>query len=197
MKILELVESLQNVYVVGDSIAVGIQKAGSAPGITQGGKDTNAILGFVSTLVEKTNLQGTVVILSSGASNSTFERETGETKKLDVSTITKQITVLKQAGAKVALVGTGSSQSKWFTNQHGKYRVNFEKEQVNQKLENIAAQTGAVFLGPLENFDPSLNTTGDGIHPYNGYKKLFQSGSSIVANKPVQQLQRPQRRPRD
>ena len=184
MKVLELVESRQQVYVVGDSIGVGIQNAGGAPGITKGGQDTKVILGFISTLIKEHNLQNAIVILSTGASNSTFERESGESKSLDTGPIVQQVTMLKNAGAKVVLVGTGSSQSKWFTSRYGKYRVNFEKEQVNQKLASIASQTGATFLGPLEDFDPSLNNKGDGIHPYNGYKKLFQAGSAVTTTEP-------------
>jgi hypothetical protein len=181
MKVIDIVEQAgKQIFVVGDSIAVGIKKAGNADGIAEGGKDSNVILGFVSTLIKQANLDGAVVILSSGASNSTFERESGESKSLDVEPIIKQITMLKRAGASVALVGTGSSTSKWFTNQYGKYRVNFEKEKVNQRLARVAQQTGATFLGPLEDYDPSLNTSrGDGIHPFNGYGKLFQAGSLI------------------
>ena len=180
MRIVEIVDyPARRVFVVGDSIAVGIKNAGNAEGIAVAGKDSATILGFVSTLIKQADLDGAIVILSSGASNSTFERENGEGKSFDPEPVVKQITLLKRAGASVALVGTGSSQSKWFTNQYGKYRVNFEKEQVNQKLSRVAQQTGATFLGPLEDYDASLNTKGDGIHPFNGYSKLFQAGSSI------------------
>lgn len=181
MKVTEIVDyPARRIFVVGDSIAVGIKNAGNAEGIAVGGKDSGVILGFINELIKQNDLEGAIVILSSGASNSTFERESGESRRLDIEPIIKQITLLRRAGASVALVGTGSKQSKWFTNQYGKYRVNFEKEQVNEKLARVAQQTGATFLGPLEDFDSSLNTSrGDGIHPFNGYAKLFQAGSSI------------------
>jgi peptidoglycan hydrolase-like protein with peptidoglycan-binding domain len=50
----------------------------------------------------------------------------------------------------------------------------------NQKLSGIAAGAGAKFLGSLNTFDPNI-AKGDGIHPFNGYSKLFQAGSSIAA----------------
>lgn len=178
-----ILESAKKVYVVGDSIAVGIKNAGNAQGIAAGGKDANVVLGMVKSLISGTNLKDAIVILSSGASNSTFERPNGETKSLNMSPINAQLEALKSAGASVALVGTGSKVSQQFTNSYGTYRVNFAKEQVNQKLASAAQTYGATFLGPLEEFDPAMSTgKGDGIHPYNGYSKLFSAGSSIATS---------------
>lgn len=177
-----LLESERKVYVVGDSIAVGIKDAGNAPGIAIGGKDATAVLGMVKKLIASTDLKGAVVILSSGASNSTYERTNGEVRSLGMGPINEQLSALRQAGAAVALVGTGSKASKYITNQYGTYRVNFAKEQVNQKLASAASSYGAQFLGPLEDFDPGINSgNGDGIHPYGGYTKLFQAGSSVAS----------------
>ena len=62
------------------------------------------------------------------------------------------------------LVGTGSQKSPWLTNRYGTYRVNFNAQNVNERLAVIAREEGAVFLGPLEKYSPELNR-GDGIHP--------------------------------
>jgi hypothetical protein len=135
---------------------------------------------MVKKLIASTDLKGAVVILSSGASNSTYERTNGEVRSLSMGPINQQLAALKEAGATVALVGTGSKASKYITNQYGTYRINFAKEQVNQKLASAAASNGATFLGPLEDFDPGLNSgKGDGIHPFGGYSKLFQAGASL------------------
>lgn len=162
------------VYVVGDSIAVGIKDANDAHGIATGGKDSKAVLGMVQQLIKENNVKGALVILSSGASNSTYDRPTGEGRAFDIDPVRQQLDALKAAGAIVALVGTGSSKSKTFTNKYGTYFVNFEKQGVNDKLASAAQATGAKFLGPLENYDSGLNSgKGDGIHPYGGYKSIY------------------------
>jgi len=161
------------VYVVGDSIAVGIKDANDAHGIAVGGKDSTVVLGMVQRLIKENNVKGALVILSSGASNSTYDRPTGEGKAFDIDPVRQQLEALKSAGAIVALVGTGSGKSKTFTNKYGTYFVNFEKQGVNDKLSSAAQATGAKFLGPLENYDSGLNSgKGDGIHPYGGYKSV-------------------------
>jgi len=162
------------VYVVGDSIAVGIKDANDAQGIAVGGKDSKVVLGMVQQLIKENDVKGALVILSSGASNSTYERPTGEGKAFDIDPVKDQLQALKAAGAIVALVGTGSGKSKTFTNKYGSYYVNFAKEGVNDKLASAAQSTGAKFLGPLENYDSGLNSgKGDGIHPYGGYKSIY------------------------
>ena len=162
------------VYVVGDSIAVGIKDANDAHGIAVGGKDSKAVLGMVQQLIKENNVKGALVILSSGASNSTFDRPSGEGKAFDIDPVRQQLEALKAAGAIVALVGTGSGKSKTFTNKYGTYFVNFAKQGVNEKLASAAQATGAKFLGPLEDYDSGLNSgKGDGIHPYGGYKSIY------------------------
>ena len=182
--VLEANELSKRVLVFGDSIAVGIKNAGGADGSARGGENTEEVLSRIESFISSNSnsLIGATVILSSGASNSTFERRSGEKKSLDTAPIIRQIITLKTAGAtNVILVGTGSSESKWIRNKYGEYRVNFKDQQVNEKLANVAAAKGAKFLGPLESFDPSMNSSaGDGIHPYGGYKKLYQAAVELA-----------------
>ena len=172
------------IFVFGDSIAVGIKNAGNADGSAKGGENADQVLARIESFIaSKGNaLVGATAILSSGASNSIYERRSGEKKTLDTAPIAKQISSLKAAGVKsVILVGTGSGESKWITNKYGEYRVNFKDQQVNQKLASLAASSGAKFLGPLESFDPAMSSgSGDGIHPFGGYKKLYQAAVDLV-----------------
>jgi hypothetical protein len=133
MKILDIIlEATNNVVVIGDSIAVGIN--GGENMYCKGGQNPTTILGYVKSFIASGKAKGAVVILSSGASNATFERPTGEKQVLSMAPIEQQLKLLKEAGATVALVGTGSAKSKTVTNQHGTYFVNFKDQQVNQKF---------------------------------------------------------------
>lgn len=185
--ILEATDKPKRIFVFGDSIAVGIKDAGGADGSAKGGENTEQVLARIEDFISSKGeaLMGATVILSSGASNSTFERKSGEKKALDTAPIARQISSLKAAGAtNIILVGTGSSESKWIKNKYGEYRVNFKDQQVNEKLASIASSKGAKFLGPLESFDPAMNSEkGDGIHPYGGYKKLYQSAVDLAPAK--------------
>lgn len=187
--ILEATDKPKRIYVFGDSIAVGIKNAGNADGSAKGGENTKEVLAriedFISSRGEE--LQGATVILSSGASNSTFERKSGEKQDLDTAPISRQISTLKAAGVgNIILVGTGSGESKWIKNRFGEYRVNFKDQQVNEKLGSLAASKGVKFLGPLESFDPSMNSSkGDGIHPYGGYAKLYQAAAEQATATPT------------
>lgn len=189
MRVIEILkEAEQNIFVIGDSIAVGIQQAGGAQGDSEGGKDTSVILGKVKSFVQSGKAKGATVILSSGASNSTYERPNGgEKRNFEIGPVEAQLSVLKDAGATVYLVGTGSGTSPWITNQYGTYRINFKDQNINQQLASAASKYGAKFLGPLEDYDPGMSSgKGDGIHPYSGYSKLFQAGASganIAPNK--------------
>lgn len=168
-------------HVIGDSIAVGIANANGLDRQgnnrwRKGGRDTRVILGYIDTFIATGYAKGATVILSSGASNSTFERPNGEGRKLDVEPIRRQIRKLKSAGATVFLVGTGSQHSPWLTNRYGTYRVNFASQNVNARLAEIARQEGVVFLGPLERYSPELNSIGDGIHPGpQGARQIYKS----------------------
>jgi hypothetical protein len=171
-----IVNGIDRVYVIGDSIAVGIanenglDRAGNNRW-RKGGKDTVTILRYIDNFIATGKARGSVVILSSGASNSTYERKNGQGRSLDIRPIRQQIGRLKAAGALVFLVGTGSNTSPWIHNRYGTYRVNFRKENVNGQLANLARQEDVVFLGPLENY----GHLGDGIHPSgNGARRIYQ-----------------------
>lgn len=165
-------------YVIGDSIAVGIADANGIDRAgnnrwRKGGKDPVVILRYIDTFIATGHANGAVVILSSGASNSTYERPDGSGRNVDIANIRRQIVRLKAAGSLVFLVGTGSHQSPWFHNRYGTYRVNFAAQNVNGKLAALAKEQNIVFLGPLENY----GRLGDGIHPdrkgaYNIYWKV-------------------------
>ncbi len=167
-------------YVIGDSIAVGIAKAN---GIDQaghhvwrkGGVDTGVVLRYINYFISTGKAKGSTVILSSGASNSTYERQNGSGRDLNIGPIRKQIALLRAAGASVYLVGTGSQKSPWLTNRYGTYRVNFNAQNVNERLAVVAREEGAIFLGPLEKYSPELNR-GDGIHPGpQGARAIYQA----------------------
>ncbi len=182
----KLFESKSNVYVIGDSIANGIAGAGGvSKEYTNPGKNTTFVLqNLVIPFVKSGKAKGAIVILSSGAANSgKVETEDGtQIQSENFGPISQQIKALKDAGASVALVGVADGKTPLqkptkFTN--GKqWTVDYTG--ANQKLSGIAAGAGAKFLGSLNTFDPNI-AKGDGIHPFNGYSKLFQAGSSIAA----------------
>lgn len=181
-----LFESKNNVYVIGDSIANGIATAGNVTKeYTNPGKNTTVVLQtLVTPFVKSGKAKGAIVILSSGAANSgKVEDEEGKSiQSENFGPISQQIKLLKDAGASVALVGVADGKTPLqkptkYTN--GKqWTVDYTG--ANQKLAGIASGAGAKFLGSLNTFDPNIDKK-DGIHPYGGYSKLFQAGSSIAA----------------
>jgi peptidoglycan hydrolase-like protein with peptidoglycan-binding domain len=191
-----LTEEKENVVIIGDSIADGIASAGGASKeYIKGGKGTSFVLqNLVTPFVNSGKAKGSTVILSSGAANSanvsTEDGEKFQSENLDP--VAKQIKMLKDAGASISLVGVASGKTppqnptqytkgkKWIVDYTG----------MNSKLSAIASANGATFLGPLEDFDPNISK-GDGIHPYNGYQKLFQAGSAKAGNTAASQA-RPQ-----
>lgn len=181
-----ITESAENVVVIGDSIATGIATAGGvSTQYTNPGKDTTFILqNLVTPFVKSGKAKGSVVILSSGAANSSkVELEDGTPfQKENFGPISTQIKMLKDAGATVLLVGVASGKtSPQNPTQYTKgKRWTIDYTGANNQLASIASSSGAKFLGPLEQFDPRIGA-GDGIHPYNGYKKLFQAGASTPA----------------
>jgi conjugal transfer mating pair stabilization protein TraG len=176
-------EAESNIAVIGDSIAVGIKGAGKvSAGTAVGGSNTSKVLGFVKEFVSSGAAKGATVILSSGAANSSkVITADGKTMQQEnFAPIATQIKLLKNAGATVALVGVGSKKTPpqkptQYTN--GQTWV-VDYTGVNNQLESIASANGATFLGPLEQYDSTIGQ-GDGIHPYKGYGKLFQAGSSV------------------
>lgn len=181
MRVIDILqEANETVVVIGDSIAVGIAQ-GSATEYAKGGLPASEVLNRVKRFVQSGKANGATVILSTGASNSApYELENGTKSPDRIGNYPEQqIKALIDAGAKVAVVGTGSKISGWFPpTQHtngSKYRVDLTG--VNSKLEAAAKANGAKFLGPLEQYDPGMHTgKGDGLHPYNGYQKIYQAG---------------------
>ena len=172
------------VVVIGDSIAVGIAGAGHADGkYAVGGSSTTKVLGLVQDCIKDGKAKGATVILSSGAANSSkvITADGKQIQNENFGPISTQIQALKKVGATVVLVGVASEKTppqkptqytngqKWVADYTG----------VNQQLESIASSNGAKFLGPLEKFDNTISQH-DGIHPYNGYSKLFQAGSQFA-----------------
>jgi peptidoglycan hydrolase-like protein with peptidoglycan-binding domain len=178
-----LKEDNQPVVIIGDSIAVGI--GGKEP-YAKGGISTMEVLNRVNAFVKSGKAKGATVILSSGASNSSPIELEGGIKKpgnVGLSPVDQQLKALKNAGATVALVGTGSTKSIAFpgTDWTGGKKYIVDLTGVNEKLEAMATANGATFLGPLEDYDPGMhNGRGDGIHPYSGYSKLLSAGSNIA-----------------
>jgi len=175
-------EAAENIAVIGDSIAVGIKSAGGASaGNAVGGSNTKQVLGFVTDFVQSGKAKGATVILSSGAANSA-NVSTVDGKKFqseNLGPVAEQIKQLKAAGAKVVLVGVASGKTppqKPTQYTKGKQWV-IDYSGMNDQLASIASANGATFLGPLEEFDPEISK-GDGIHPFNGYGKLFKAGSA-------------------
>jgi len=175
-------EAAENIAIIGDSIAVGIKGAGGASaGNAVGGSNTKQVLGFVTDFVQSDKAKGATVILSSGAANSA-NVSTVDGKKLqseNLGPVSAQIKQLKAAGATVVLVGVASGKTppqKPTRYTNGKQWI-IDYTGMNDQLAAIASANGATFLGPLEEFDPEISK-GDGIHPVNGYGKLFKAGSA-------------------
>jgi len=183
MKILDIIlEGTNNVVIIGDSIAVGI---GGGEPYAKGGISTTEVLRRVNAFVASGKAKGATVILSSGASNSSPIELEGGTKKPGnggLGPVPQQLKALKDAGATVALVGTGSGKSIAFpgTSFTGGKKYIVDLTGVNEKLEAMANTAGVTFLGPLEDYDPAMRSgKGDGIHPYSGYSKLKQAGMAV------------------
>jgi peptidoglycan hydrolase-like protein with peptidoglycan-binding domain len=189
MRILDIIlEASNNVVIIGDSIAVGI---GGGEPYAKGGINCTETLRRVNAFIASGKAKGATVILSSGASNSApIELEGGIRKPGNggLGAVPQQLKALKDAGATVALVGTGSNKSKPQpgTSWTGGKKYVVDLTGINQQLESMASVSGATFLGPLENFDPAMHSgKGDGIHPYGGYAKLKQAGMAV---KPAQAI---------
>lgn len=183
-----LFEADSNVFVVGDSIAVGIKNAGKVQGSAKGGDSAEKVLAKLNAFLKSTDVKGSVIILSSGASNSakTVLEDGTVLQQTNLSAVDAQLKAIKAAGATAVLVGTGSEKSIFFPptpfSKGQKYQVDLTG--INQQLASIASANGVKFLGPLEKFDGGLNSgKGDGIHPYGGYSKLFQAGASVAPTK--------------
>jgi hypothetical protein len=127
--------------IVGDSIGVLLQQ--HSDGFDSDavvGRSPTQILRAIRNIATKTPdaLRGRDVILSTGASNNTQ----------DVALAREQIKVLKQAGARVVMVGVGNRQD-------------FVAADINKNLAQIAQDEHVVFTGAL---DPATLRR-DHVHP--------------------------------
>lgn len=166
------------VFVFGDSIGVGVQSAGNAPGSAHGGDSPKMIFDKMTAYLKNNSVRGATILLSSGASNGAKYEVQGDKTypQREFEFIAKQIQALKTAGAsKIILLGTASGYSTWFPKTKytkGKYRVDLRG--VNEQLSQIARNNGAEFTGALEQFD---DLKGDGLHPFGGYTKIWKKYS--------------------
>lgn len=176
-KLLEA-EQTNNVVIIGDSIAVGI---GGGEPYAKSGISAKEVLNRVNSFIKTGNAKGATVILSTGAGNSArFELENGGEIQSRLGTYpAQQVRALVAAGASVSVVGAPSKKSTWFpgTSWTKGVRYRVDPTGVNDQLEQAATANGAKFLGPLEDYDPGMHSgKGDGLHPFGGYKKLYQAG---------------------
>jgi len=136
-------------FFIGDSIASGFaghngpnQQLVSKPnGETMVGAQPGQVLQMISR--RKDDIKGKTVFLSSGATNAYTN--------VPYDSIERQLTMLKQAGAKQVILGGVSSDAA------SKGYPDFKSEEINNKLKALAAAGGAGFGGSF--------TTTDGLHP--------------------------------
>jgi hypothetical protein len=139
-------------YVVGDSIAQGVQSAGRLDGNTHVGDNPTTVLAKIKN-TPAAQVSGKDVVLSSGASNDHSPQQ--------MANIEEQVRTLKTDGAKsVKLLGVGPGGG---------------GDQVNRTLAMIAGRTGAEFV-PLT----GSGFTGDGVHLQN-YGPLTQQLTTAEA----------------
>ena len=149
MRILDIIlEGSNNVVIIGDSIAVG---SGGGEPYAKGGINCTETLRRVNAFIASGKAKGATVILSSGASNSApIELEGGIRKPGNggLGAVPQQLKALKDAGATVALVGTGSNKSKPQpgTSWTGGKKYVVDLTGINQQLESMASVSGATFL---------------------------------------------------
>ncbi|OOR84929.1 hypothetical protein B0180_02035 [Moraxella canis] len=121
------------VITIGDSIANAFGNHYKKSGVTsysKDGRNPNEVLNTITKL-NKSELQGKTVVLSTGLSNNT---------KADLNTIRKQIKHLKDNGASVQVMGVAN---------------NFKDDtklgaRMNNDLANIAKEMGVTFLGGFD-----------------------------------------------
>lgn len=135
------IRSTTGATFVGDSLGVGLMKAGKGSGLAVVGASTKAVLGEIDRLPKAGDNK--TIVLSTGASNDYSEA--------GMALITQQIVALKAKGyTDVRVVGVGD-------------RDDFQRASVNSRLAEIAKRSGATFTGAI---DPSL-LSGDRVHPSN------------------------------
>lgn len=143
-----------NTIAMGDSLGVGVGRAGNMPTFAHEGDGPRAVLDRIEN-TPAGQIQGKNVILSSGASN-----DPGS-----VGYVRQQVEALQRKGAaSVTLLGVGD-------------RKDLNDNRVNTSLQSVASQTGAQFR-PVD----TKQLEGDRIHPTSaGYKSLVNPEQGIDA----------------
>lgn len=127
---------------IGDSIAEGYKKASNASGDTKVGRSPQQVLTAINDNLKKdpNAYKGKQVYLSTGLSNNVQ----------DTATVEKQLATLKAAGAIVTVYGVSNTLDKQVSGA--------KPTELNQKLGQMAASSGAKFLG-------GFNASSDNVHP--------------------------------
>ena len=163
-------------YIVGDSIAAGIAingfslknrsgsygiKSTDSKGISEVGATPKKILGFLEE-IGKQKFTDKNVIISTGLSNDAK----------DLTTIKKQLQLLKDVNAKVYMIGVSNDPPSNIPDLKGG----------NDKLKNLASEFGFTFFG---GFKPSS----DKVHP--NYSDYYKNTIKPVLEKPQTQIVKP------
>lgn len=144
--------------IIGDSIAQGAAETGGIAADIKNfrvGASSREVLDKVKS--EAGKLNGKSVLLSTGMSNSPDDR----------ASVTEMMKTLKDAGAKVSVIGI----SKSFPNG--------DPNAINSFLENESKKNGFTFFGALN------DVSGDNVHPNKAeYDRMKRGGGSISIKTP-------------
>ena len=157
MNLPDIVSDKSNSIFIGDSIANGYATGqGMDTKYTKVGANPNKVTDFIKQAIKDNNnsLSGKVIYLSSGYSNNPVDGS--------ISVISNEISLIKQAGGTVVLIGMAPK---------------FKKQ--NDDLNKLATTHNIKFLGEIKNISK------DGVHPAN-YKDFsfvtIQGSSNTPAN---------------
>lgn len=150
----------------GDSIANGYRNQNKALGDTLDGASPIAVLGQLQKALKQNPnaLRGQNIVLSSGYSNNV-----GDTRSIE-----QQLSLLKNAGANVQLLGVA--------NQYNKYNQNGTA--MNTNLQNLAGKYGVSFLG-------GFDAGNDLVHP-KSYRDNYGGKFATSGSAPQRTYSRPQ-----
>ncbi|MCJ0827921.1 glycoside hydrolase family 104 protein [Acinetobacter sp. NIPH1876] len=150
----------------GDSIANGYRQQNKSAGETLDGASPIAVLNQIQKALKQNPnaLRGQNIVLSSGYSNNVN----------DTRSIEQQLSLLKNAGANVQLMGVANQYNKF--NQNG--------AAMNSNLQNLAGKYGASFLG-------GFDAGSDLVHP-KSYRDNYVGKFSSIGAPMLTQDNRPQ-----
>lgn len=150
----------------GDSIANGYRNQNKALGDTLDGASPIAVLGQLQKALKQNPnaLRGQNIVLSSGYSNNVS----------DTRSIEQQLSLLKNAGANVQLLGVANQYNKF--NQNG--------SAMNTNLQNLAGKYGVSFLG-------GFDAGNDLVHP-KSYRDNYGGKFATSSSAPQRTDSRPQ-----